>query len=271
MKDNVVRWVRIQPVKAFYILAFIITWLGWMPQAAHSHGLFPFNSPIFYVFGGVGPLAAALIVARVLYGKKDSEEVFGPLLRWRVGIIWYIVAMCGSVVIMLASAGFSGELQLGIGRLTPSTGLLMTFLTYLVAAIPEEVAWRGFVLPRLQARYSALVSSLIIGVLWALWHIPLLLIKDSVMSTYPLLPYFVGTIAASVVYTWLFNSCEGSALIVTIFHAISNTIGPNFGFEQMAIEVVLAVVILMAYGTKHISAARKRIVRNSTEGIQEFL
>ena len=262
MFESIQTWMRRQPVFAFYILAFIITWLCWVPQAAYSHGFFPFDSPLLYVLGGVGPLAAALVVARALYGKKDGEEVFKPLMRWRVGIVWYAVVLLGSVGIMLASMGLRGELGQGVERITPSLALLLTFLKYLLAAIPEEVAWRGFALPRLQSRYSALTSSLIIGTLWALWHLPLLFIKGTIMATYPLIPYFLGVIAAAIVYTWLYNNSKGSVLIVTIFHAASNTVGPNAGVEQTAVILFLAAIIVIAFGPAHFSRRDKRITQN---------
>ena len=68
--------------------------------------------------GGVGPLAAVFIVSRALYGKKVGEEVFKPLLRWRVGILWYMVVVLGSVVIMFASMGLKGEMGQGVERNT---------------------------------------------------------------------------------------------------------------------------------------------------------
>lgn len=262
MGKRIQLWMRKQPVFAFYNLAFIITWLFWIPQALYSHGLFPFNSPILYVLGGAGPLAAALMVARALYGKKDGEEVFKPLFHWPVGIIWYLVAIFGGVVIMLASMGLRGELGLGIKRLTPSMALLASFLTYLIAAIPEEIAWRGFALPRLQSRYSAFTSSLIIGALWALWHLPLLFIKGSTMATYSIIPYLIEVMADSVIYAWLYNSSGGSAPVVIIFHAIINTVGPNAGTVQTVLVLLLAAIIVAVFGPAHLSRQGKQILHN---------
>lgn len=248
MAAHIKEQVRKQPVLAFYMLAFAITWLGWLPQAAHAHGLFPFDSPVFYVLGGVGPMLAAYIVLRVLHGENATEELFAPLLRWRVGIGWYAVALGGYAVVWLAALALRGELGTAVDLVTPSLALLATFAIRFVAAIPEEVAWRGFALPRLQARHGALAASLIVGVFWALWHLPLLLIKGDVMSTYPLAPYFLEVIAISVVYTWLYNSTRGSVLIVTIFHAASNVVGPFLGVEQTVAAVLVAAALVILWG-----------------------
>jgi membrane protease YdiL (CAAX protease family) len=218
--------MRRHPVISFYVLAFVISWLGWVPQAAYSHGLFPIQSPLFLLLGGGGPTFAALIVTLVLTGKGGVRELFAPLLRWRVSVVWYCVALFWQPGILLAVIG----LDMFLGKPTPDFGLvgpwfivLPMFLTYLLFNLWEEVGWRGFALPRLQARYSALLSSLIIGVLWGLWHLPLFLDRNNPMSTFPFIAWFIGTVASAVLYTWLYNNAKGSLLIVSLFHAAGNT------------------------------------------------
>lgn len=253
MTASISTWIRKQPLLAFYLLAFAITWLGWLPQAAYSHGLFPFDSPIFYVLGGVGPLLAVMIVLRVLRGTSDYGDLFRPLWQWRTGMIWYFVALFGYPIMWLASLALSGDLVVELPKLGPPLAMLPGFLVSFLAAIPEEIAWRGFALPRLQSRYNALVSSLIVGVLWALWHLPLLLMKSNVMSTYPMIPYFLKVVAVSVVYTWIFNNTRGSLLIITLFHAASNTVGPFVGIEQTLVFSLVAAVIVMVFGAADLS------------------
>ena len=86
----------------------------------------------------------------------------------------------------------------------------------------EEVGWRGYVLPRLQAKYNALVSSLIVGVIWGLWHIPKFLAPG---NTSPFGWFMIKVIADAVLYTWLYNNTKGSLLLATLFHAAGNTAG----------------------------------------------
>ena len=256
LSENFVRWVRKQPVLVFYVLAFSITWLGWLPQTAHSHGLIALDSPLLwsllYALGGVGPVLAAVIVMRVLRGPQAYGELFSPLLRWRVGAIWYIVALFGNVSLWLIVMGITGKLSTALEQVGPLLALLPLFLTNLLANVSEEVGWRGFVLPKLQTRYGALIASLIIGVLWMLWHLPLLLIKGSIMSTYPLIPYLIDTIALSVLYTWIYNSTRGSLLIVTLLHAAGNTVGAWVA-PRAVITVLLAVIVVLVYGPARLS------------------
>lgn len=254
-------WVCRQPVIAFYVLAFVITWLGWVPQALYSRELFPFDSPLFYVFGGVGPLVAVAIVRWALHPEDVAGQVFRRLVQWRVGLGWYLVAFLGYPAIWLTAVALRGEPGDELDDGVVSWGIPAAFVVSFVAAIPEEVGWRGFALPRLQARSSALISSLIVGVLWWAWHLPLLLNEDNVMSSYPMIPYFVSTVALSVVYAWLFNSTAGSVLIVALFHASSNAAAGNFvGIEQAVVIVLVAVAIVVLYGPRHLSRRGERVI-----------
>jgi membrane protease YdiL (CAAX protease family) len=256
-------WIKKRPLITFYILAFVITWLAWMPQAAFSYGLFPFDSPIFYVIGGIGPMLAAYIVLKAQYGKEAIGKLFAPLMRWKVSLVWYAIAILGFAAIGTAAAALGGDIAEKFKNLNFTSSLVITFISYLVAAIPEEVAWRGFAQPRIQTRYSALASSLIVGALWALWHLPLLLNKDNVMSTYPKYLFLIDVLAGSVIYAWLYNSTRGSALIVTIYHAFGNTIGVMLDIgrlEQAAVTVFVAVIIIIVFGASNLSRAKKQTI-----------
>lgn len=76
------------------------------------------------------------------------------------------------------------------------------------------------------------------------------------MATYPLLPYFIGVVASSVIYTWLYNNSGGSALIVTIFHAVSNAVGPYVGPEQTLVSLLVAAVVVAKCGPTHLSGQK---------------
>jgi membrane protease YdiL (CAAX protease family) len=134
---------------------------------------------------------------------------------------------------------------------------------FIYGPFPEELGWRGYVLDRLQARWNALASSLILGGIWALWHLPLFYIKD----TYPHYsqgawsPWFwlfmVEVIPTAVIYTWIFNNTRRSTLAAIIFHFMSNvtaeltnaTAGTNFYSTLLWVIAALAVVALWGAGT----------------------
>ncbi len=86
----------------------------------------------------------------------------------------------------------------------------------------EEIGWRGFALPKLLERYSPLISSLILGALWAIWHFPYALTEGSFLSAVPLHWFFINLLAVSTIYTWIFINTNGSLLLALLFHAAGN-------------------------------------------------
>jgi membrane protease YdiL (CAAX protease family) len=126
----------------------------------------------------------------------------------------------------------------------------------------EEIGWRGYVLPRLQAKYSALISTLILGVIWGLWHLPKFLSHWSIVSFGW---FMLHVLASSVILTWLYNSTRGSLLIVTIMHASSNTAGVFFPTAStvssenvgayigyVLCEVIVAFIVIALTGPEHL-------------------
>ena len=120
---------------------------------------------------------------------------------------------------------------------------MATLVMSLFANTWEEVGWRGFALSRLQKDYFALGATLLVGILWGLWHLPLFFWKNNPMSHYPFLPWFLGTLAISFVYTWLYNRSSGSLLVVTLFHVFGNTFGVVIsGVSVTALAIVYGVI-----------------------------
>jgi membrane protease YdiL (CAAX protease family) len=110
----------------------------------------------------------------------------------------------------------------------------------------EEMGWRGYVLPRLQAQHSALVSSLIVGAIWGFWHLPRFLAPDNTGS---FLLMIVKTLADAVIYTWLYNNTRGSLLLTTILHAAGNTAGVLLPMANTLsganMEVYITAIVLL--------------------------
>jgi membrane protease YdiL (CAAX protease family) len=133
---------------------------------------------------------------------------------------------------------------------------------FIYGPIPEELGWRGYALSRLQARWNALVSSLILGAIWALWHLPLFFIKDTLFYRHgawsPWFWQFMTTvIPLSIIFTWIFNNTRRSTLAAILFHFMTNvtpelanvTAGTNFYATLLWICAAIAVVALSGAGT----------------------
>lgn len=221
----------------FFLLAYLFTWSNWLPQALNSRGVTSIQIPGFLtLLAGYGPALAAIIVASLAYGWQGLRELFGRLLRWRVGIQWYLVALFLPVLVSLlaislnkwtggASPDFSAAgFPFGPADTPLWQKLLILFLIFTLGfdGLGEEIGWRGFALPKLLERYSALFSSLILGALWAIWHFPYALTKGTFLSEVPLHWFLISLLALSVIYTWIFNNTNGSLLLPLLFHAAGN-------------------------------------------------
>ena len=148
---------------------------------------------------------------------------------------------------------------------------LQVVLTSLLASIVrgmvngEEIGWRGYALPRLQERYNALTASLILGVIWFAFHVPIMFLPCSICGSQTLanaLPFLLGVLALSVVITWIFNSTRGSLLPIIVLHGAYNTWpdlfamtggNPALGWLGFAISVLPAAAIVVIFGPARLS------------------
>ena len=162
------------PLLAFFAMAFLFSWMAVLPLLL-NHAL-----PIepFQILGALaGPTLAAVIVIAVTTGKAGLGTFFKRYVQWRAGIIWWLIVLFGALVALtLVAALIVGpsvvtEFLKNIGLILP-TYLLTLIVGVILGPLWEEPGWRGFALPRLQAQFGPLVGTLILGVLWALWHIP---------------------------------------------------------------------------------------------------
>jgi CAAX protease family protein len=255
---------------AFFFLAYLFTWSNWFPQALTSRGITSIQVPGFLtILSGYGPALAAIIVVSIAYGWQGLRELFGRLLRWRVGIQWYLIALfMPAVVVLLAisinkwTGGTSPDFSVASFPFGPAETpllekLVILFLVFTLGfdGLGEEIGWRGFALPKLLESHSALISSLILGALWAIWHFPYALTEGTFLAEVPLYWFFINLLALSVIYTWIFNNTNGSLLPVLLFHAAGNTTSNIYPilppatpdlriyYFTIAINCIIAIVI----------------------------
>jgi membrane protease YdiL (CAAX protease family) len=166
----------------------------------------------------------------VTQGRAGILQLLRHYVLWRVGISWYLLVLLGVPALLLIAV-----LPLP-GALSFWPTYLMLYLLFLVAEGPlgEEPGWRGFALPRLEQRSGPLVGTLLLGVLWGLWHLPLFFIPGTdqygmsfgtgfVGHLIGSVPFVIWTIALAVIFTWVFNNTRGSLLLAMLLHASINT------------------------------------------------
>ncbi len=174
-------FMKRHPLITFFVLAYALSWWPWLLYTVH---LFPF--PLL----ATGPALAALLMTEIIGGWAGTKALLLRLVQWRARPRWYAVVLLLPVVIWGAAVMLNvllGAPAPAVAQLVGWPSFALGFLLYLVnplqGPLGEEPGWRGFALPRLQSKWSALVASLILSVFWAGWHVPLILLGDFV---YPL-------------------------------------------------------------------------------------
>lgn len=267
--------VKKYPAISLLVLAMFF---GTAPALVVGTGLLP---PAAAQLGALSASLAAIVLV-VIEGRKGGlRELLGRALIWRVGIQWWIFALFFMIIPSVASLylyHLLGGPAVDWSGLEPLYTVVPMFIFLTIAAgLGEEFGWRGFLLPRLQSRHNALVAGLIVGVAWAIWHIPLFFIKGT--SQYEqqlqsgLLPVVLGyaifVIAQSVQFTWLFNNTKGSVLLAAVFHGASNAWAGYLGMSKVpfnrilvlvVVSVLFTVLIVLIAGANDLSRTFKRNV-----------
>lgn len=263
------------PLLSYFLITFLISWGILLPEAAAERGWLSAHLPQpLFVLAGYGPALAAVLVAYASQGAQGLKELFKRLLVLRVGLLWYLVAtllpvgiLLGALGIHLVLGGFvdwgsAAIIEMAPQGIHPGWLLLPALLLQGLILLGEELGWRGFALPRLQKTDNALISSLIVGVIWGFWHLPMAWTPavGAAISQIPLFWFGVDILASSILYTWVFNNARGSVLLVLLAHAANNTTAmflPVFTTMQedfrlfyiiVALRWVIALIVIIAGG-----------------------
>jgi uncharacterized protein len=262
---------------AYFLLAYALSWAIELPLAASAQGwLRPPVPPALHYLASFGPMLSALIVTAATEGHHGVRQLLAGLLKWRVGFGWILFATVSPIILfaVAASVGYATNgtwpdlALLGEVDYLPYLGIVGAFMLWLLTfGIGEEVGWRGFALPRLQQGQSALTATLMLGIAWALWHIPAFFYKDTyvamgLIAGLPLL--LLSILAASMIFTWLYNSTRGSLLMVILFHAlfdflsVSRAGGDNVATIMSAGVMIWAVLVVILFKPANLSRERKQ-------------
>ena len=249
----------------FFVGAFLLPWTVWGSKLAEQHGLISWHLPGGVALWTLLPVTAAAVVST---GGRDAlGDLWRRLTRWRVPARWYAAAMGVPLALGLAATGagaaLGGSAHLGQTLALPAAVAYLVYGTGLFL-LTEEAAWRGFALPRLMARRSPLAASLVLGAVWAVWHLPIFGLAGESDSTIPYGGFAVMTVATSVILAWLYVGSGGSVLLCAVFHAVTDATYSYLGvvgrdhhafWVAVALEVVLATVLAVRGG----SSLRRRV------------
>ena len=238
------RLITEHPLLAFFVILFAGVWIVMLPLVLAQNGLslLPYTIPqvgpypVSYYFGTLaaiaGPTLAAFLVTAITTGKAGVRQLLRRYVLWRVGVHWYLLVLVGLPLIQLAVS----SVLVGIG---PLTAFVLRWPLYFTIFLPnvliigvaaqiwEESGWSGFAIPRLQQRFGAWRACLVLGPLWALFHLPVFLVPgqifptkvDAITMVVQMGFLIIGATLLRIVMTWVFNNTKGSILIAILFHA----------------------------------------------------
>jgi membrane protease YdiL (CAAX protease family) len=275
--------VRRHPLAAFFALAYAISWILWAPLWLSRLGVAGLPVvPYHHALGALGPVTGAMIVSAVVDGWPGPRDLLRRMALWRGRVGWLVVAL-GAPFVVLAVALVVARVVEGSGASLAGVGVsrefpqfsALAFLAYNVVTYGygEETGWRGFALPRLQARHSALAATLRLTVGWALWHAPLFLYRPGYtsMGVAGIAGWFASLLTGAVLLTWLFNESRGSILVVALFHAAvdvvftSDIASPIVVNAAGALVTIAGIAVLVVAGPRYLARAGK-VVRPPDAG-----
>jgi uncharacterized protein len=259
----------------FFLLAFGISWttavlIAVLGLDMSTNGSGPINPLVVLigVTGTIGPSLAAFIVTGFSEGKAGVKALWKRFWNRNMSLVWLIVILSFyNAFRLIANLVARVVDQEAYPIVDPSTPIWMSILAlvaaFIYSGVAEEFGWRGYALPRFQARWSALTSSIVLGLIWMSWHVPFFFI--------PGLPLYQGDfwgwapwlLMASFFQTWFFNNTKGSVLAAALFHATMNAsliILPTKDslWYYYALLFVAVIFIVVIFGPKN-------LVRRSAE------
>ena len=268
---------------SFFVLTYVISWAIWTPIVIRYYrNPFPVSfaeTPVALILlaflGFFGPTFSAVIMTGLEEGSSGIRRLLSRWKPWRVGIQWYLVVLVSQIVIELLAT----QLYITFFSVSPEItwnawyGVFPMFLraALIGGAIAEETGWRGYALPKLTKSRSALASSVAIGLIWGVWHLPISLVPGAnfpiALNLSLFCVFLLNAVSISVVMTWLFTNTEGSVFICYLYHTLLNTaiFGSVFHFEDMesawwmrmcfgtALRAILALSLVAFFGASRLS------------------
>jgi membrane protease YdiL (CAAX protease family) len=264
------RWLRHHPIVLYLVITYGVTWGAWVPLAATGHGVTVGFEPL-YLLGLLGPLIGAIATTAIV-GTHGLRSLFERMVRVRVGMRWWVIALglpLGAAFLLYAAGLFAATFGIGhvkgdfgaFNGFPATTPVVLWVMLVIVNGFGEETGWRGYLLPELQRRWSPLMSSLIVGVVWAGWHIPAFFVSETYRQLPPeMIPmFFVGILSGSVFLAWLYNRGGSSILLVAIWHGTFNLFSGSAGARGAlgAIETTVVMIVAVVLLVQELRAIRR--------------
>lgn len=254
---------RPQPLLGFFLLSHGWSWAFWWLVVASGENVWSSAAPVFLFLGGAGPLLAGVTMTWRTGGRAGLRELGRRIADpRRIGRAWWIVILAVPAVAMAGGVALAGLLgadasvdatQAVAVATSPLALLAFAGTVLLLGPVPEEIGWRGYLLDALQSRFDAVSSSLLLGLAWSLWHLPLFFMPGYFVDGAPEPVLFTAAILAnSLLYTWIHNNTRRSVLAAILFHFMINFVGmlfdgsPAVEWSRTAVTAAIAALVIAA-------------------------
>ena len=230
MLTSLSNWLKNNPVPAFFVLTFLIAWSIWLPL-----GIFAPVQILLTLVGAWAPTISAILLIGLSEGWGGVRQYLQRVLHWRVGIYWYLVVLFGIAGIAYLAIGIGTLLGIPVPEISLPDGLPQDALfgvlpiiflinIFLGGPLAEDIGWRGYILPKLHEQINTLRASVLIGIIWAIWHLPFFIFPEwhGAVGNVPFLWFTLLTTSWSVLFAWVYVNTE-SILMPVLFHAAINT------------------------------------------------
>jgi uncharacterized protein len=237
---------------AFLGLTFGLSWVPmslfivFAEQLTALFGEMSATNPVFLLAVYAPGLSGIFLVWRH-YGLKGLGSFFRRLSLWRAPVQWWLFLLLGIPAIIYSAAAIKGTLSDPFPFSAWYLVLPALVQSLLLGPMGEEFGWRGLALPLLQRRFAPFWASLILGVVWAVWHAPAFAMSGTPQSAWSFGPFFVGLIAITVIMTPLFNASRGSLAIAILYHLnIMNPIFPDAQpWDSFLLAIAAAIIVFL--------------------------
>lgn len=262
-----------KPLIIYFSLAFILAWTLMGLAVAKNYGWTALEipvEPLLLIGSWIPNIAAFLVIAFVLKRKGGIRKLIKGWQKFKVSAFWYMVTLSPLVLSVLSLIIY--KLLYGVvpveGILYDPTSLIgLIVLITITGAIGEELGWRGFALPWLQSRMNALSASILLGLIWVLWHTPLWFAGLG-FEEMPFLAYAIIGISFTVLVTWACNNSRGSLVIASLFHLTLNisinVIESRALYIHAFLLLVFAMIVVLVYGFSRLSKATELPINKRT-------
>jgi membrane protease YdiL (CAAX protease family) len=242
------REITSKTLRLFFAITFGLCWglgmlLVFFPQIERIFGPMSYTNPIFILMVWAPAIASMSLIARY-YGIKALGSFFRRLFLWRMSVLWWLVLLVGIPAVFYLGATIKGEFPAQF-PFAPWYAVIPALATALVIGPVEEFGWRGMALPLLQRKYTPFVASIMLGTVWAVWHLPSFFMSGTPQSSWSFGFFFLGVIAIALILTQMFNASKGSLFVAFLFHfMVNNPIWPDAQPWDSVFLMVVALVFV---------------------------